>query len=278
MELIKKKTNESVLAKFGCILAIGILEAGGRNSVVKLSSEAKTTKKGAITGMLLFTQYWYWFPLIQMLSLSMEPTCLIGVDKDLKLPKGFELKCNTKKSMFDYPPIVKQTDKTEKEKKKVQLSTTLRAEARDKKKVKEEGKNKMDEEKIEDDKDKKTPEDANKKEADEKKDDNKMEEEVKGADKAEEEKPEEEEEPTHILKNPCRVLRTQVKYIQYLDDNRYKPILTNRKRGYVFLQDTKPSEFEEFVDDEPLEAWLIPPPDFTFDEDAQIKHDIEDSA
>jgi len=51
MELIKKKNNEMVLTKFGCIIAIGILEAGGRNSVVKLLSEAKTIKRGAITGM-----------------------------------------------------------------------------------------------------------------------------------------------------------------------------------------------------------------------------------
>jgi len=52
MEILRNKTKEQVLTKFGCIIAMGILESGGRNSVVKLVSEAKTTKKGAITGML----------------------------------------------------------------------------------------------------------------------------------------------------------------------------------------------------------------------------------
>lgn len=78
------------------------------------------------------------------------------------------------------------------------------------------------------------------------------------------------EEPSvHRLKNPARILRPQQKFIEYLEDNRYKPIIKNRKRGYVFLEDTNPSAFEEYVDDEPLEAWLIPPPDFIFDEAAQ---------
>jgi len=81
MEKIKKK-SEDALFKWGCIVATGILDAGGRNSVVKLISEARTVKRGAITGMLLFTQYWYWFPLTQMLSLSLEPTCLIGVNEN----------------------------------------------------------------------------------------------------------------------------------------------------------------------------------------------------
>jgi len=84
-------------------------------------------------------------------------------------------------------------------------------------------------------------------------------EEKKDANKMDEEKVEEEkvpeEDPTHILKNPCRVLRTQQKFLEYIDDNRYKPILASRKRGYVFLEDSKPDEFEEYVDDEPLEAW-----------------------
>ena len=38
MEKIKKK-SEDALYKWGCIVAIGILDAGGRNSVVKLISE-----------------------------------------------------------------------------------------------------------------------------------------------------------------------------------------------------------------------------------------------
>jgi len=80
---------------------------------------------------------------------------------------------------------------------------------------------------------------------------------IKKEEEEKKEKKEEEvvEEPTHVLKNPCRVLRTQQRHIEYLDDNRYQPIIKNRKRGYVFLEDTRPNEFMEYVDDEPLEAW-----------------------
>jgi hypothetical protein len=45
----------------------------------------------------------------------------------------------------------------------------------------------------------------------------------------------------------------------------------SRKRGYVFLLDSKPEEGDEYMDDKPLESWLIPPSDFVFDEDAQDK-------
>lgn len=251
MEKIKKK-SEDALYKWGCIVAIGILDAGGRNSVVKLISEARTIKRGAITGMLLFTQYWYWFPLTQMLSLSLEPTCLIGVNQDLKLPIGFEFKCNTKKSTFDYPPILKADDKKGKDKKKIQLSTTLRVQA--KAQLKSGGK----------DTTQKDVAAVAGGEEPKKEDDNKMDEEKI------------EEPSTHILHNPSRILRTQQKFIEYLEDGRYRPLLKNRKRGYIWLEDTTPNEHEAYVDELPLEAWLIPPPDFVFDPSAQVKH--EDAA
>lgn len=110
IEKIKKKKG-GVVHKFGSILGLGILDAGGRNSVIKLRSESGTMKRGAVISMLLFTQFWYWFPLIQMISLSMEPTFLMGINKDLKMPKGFEFKSNVKKSTFDYPPLDADTKK-----------------------------------------------------------------------------------------------------------------------------------------------------------------------
>ena len=109
LENIKKK-NEDPIYKFGAMLSLGLLDAGGRNCVVTLSSQSGKAKKGAILGMVMFTQYWYWFPFVQMISLSLEPTMLMGLNKDLKIPKGFTVKCNTKKSVFDYPPIKKIED------------------------------------------------------------------------------------------------------------------------------------------------------------------------
>lgn len=117
IDTVKKKGTKASV-KFGSIVSLGVLEAGGRNSLVKLKSENGACRRGAVIGMMLFTQHWYWFPLIQTLSLCLEPTFLMGLNKDLKVPKGFTFKCNTKKSTFDYPPI-------EQPKKKVSLLSYL---------------------------------------------------------------------------------------------------------------------------------------------------------
>ena len=146
IENIKKK-NEDNIYKFGAMMGLGLLEAGGKNSIVTLTSQSGTCKKGAILGMVMFTQYWYWFPFAQMISLSLEPTFLMGVTSDLKMPKGFVVKCNTKKSTFDYPPIKKLEDPNkEKDKVIIELSTTRRAKA--KQAMKHKGEGKMDEETL----------------------------------------------------------------------------------------------------------------------------------
>ena len=85
----------------------------------------------ACIGMMLFTNYWYWFPLINFLPLSFAPTALIGVDETLDIPKGFQVKCNAKKSLFDYTEFVKPIEKGKKVKlKKTELSTTAKTKAR----------------------------------------------------------------------------------------------------------------------------------------------------
>ncbi len=45
-----------------------------------------------MVGLALFTQYWYWYPLSYCLSLSLQPTALIGVDATLKAPKAFQVR------------------------------------------------------------------------------------------------------------------------------------------------------------------------------------------
>ena len=36
--------------------------------------------------MLVFTQYWYWYPLSYFISLTFVPTAFIGLDAKLKMP------------------------------------------------------------------------------------------------------------------------------------------------------------------------------------------------
>lgn len=86
--------------------------------------------------MVIFTQFWYWFPFSHFLSLSLTPKALIGVNSDLKVPKGFSMNCNGKLSQFDYPPFLKtETKEVKKEAQKVDLSTTAKAKARAAKKA-----------------------------------------------------------------------------------------------------------------------------------------------
>lgn len=96
-EVITNK-HEDVMAKYGAILAQGIIDAGGRNVTVSLQSRTGHTNLQAVVGMLIFTQYWYWFPLAHCLSLAFTPTCVIALNSDLKMPK-IEFKSAAKPSL-----------------------------------------------------------------------------------------------------------------------------------------------------------------------------------
>jgi 26S proteasome regulatory subunit N2 len=95
--------HEDAMTKFGAALALGILDAGGRNCTIGLQTQTGTLNMAGIVGMAVFTQYWYWFPFTHFLSLSFSPTSIIGLDHDLEIPK-FKFHCATRPSLFDYPP------------------------------------------------------------------------------------------------------------------------------------------------------------------------------
>jgi len=200
--------------------------------------------------MVIFAHFWYWFPLVHFISLAISPSALIGVTKTLKIPKSFEFKSNAKPSLFDYPPHLKpNTNKTQAKAQTVLLSVTAKAEARKKKKAGE--KEGMD---IE----------PTKKEGETKEEEKKME--IEGEEKKK-------EEPSFkILNNPARVLPKQQDFIQFLDDNRYIPLLKQRKRGIVFIKDSKPDQPDEYFTGEipeKIEPHLVPPEAFEFDEGSQ---------
>ncbi len=165
--------------------------------------------------MVVFTHFWYWFPLVNFFPLTLSPTALIGVDRNLRVPKGFQFKSNAKPSVFDYPPHIKPDDKKKDVKKKAaELSLTSRYKTRAAKRAR--GKDEIEIEGAKTDK---------------------IEEEV--AEKpVEEEKVEEKiEEPSFkIYDNFSRVLAKQEEHISFLPDNRYKPVLSVRKmKGSNFV-------------------------------------------
>merc|ERR1719397_2391957 len=107
--------HEDVMAKFGAILAQGIIDAGGRNVTVSLQSRTGHTSMLGVVGMLVFTQYWYWFPLSHFLSLAFQPTAVIGLNSNLDMPV-VKFKSNAKPSMYGYPPALEEKKKEDKKK------------------------------------------------------------------------------------------------------------------------------------------------------------------
>ncbi len=73
------------MTKFGAILGMGIIDAGGRNQTISLLSPAGHKKMAAIVGMALFPQFWYWYPFVHFISLAFTPTAVIALNKQLKV-------------------------------------------------------------------------------------------------------------------------------------------------------------------------------------------------
>ena len=79
--------HEEVMARLGAIMATGILDAGGRNAVVGLRSQSGFYRRTSCIGMMVFTQYWFWYPLSYFFSLALQPSAVIAVNKDLDVPR-----------------------------------------------------------------------------------------------------------------------------------------------------------------------------------------------
>ncbi|KAM6178413.1 26S proteasome non-ATPase regulatory subunit 1 [Rhynchocyon petersi] len=210
--------HDDVMAKFGAILAQGILDAGGHNVTISLQSRTGHTHMPSVVGVLVFTQFWFWFPLSHFLSLAYTPTCVIGLNKDLKMPK-VQYKSNCKPSTFAYPAPLEVPKEKEKEKVSTAvLSITAKA------KKKEKEKEKKEEEKME----------------------------VDEAEKKEEKEKKKEPEPNfQLLDNPARAMPAQLKVLTMTETCRYQPFKPLSIGGIIILKDTS-EDIEELV--EPVAA------------------------
>ena len=270
-----REPHEPTMCKMGAIMAQGILDAGGRNVTIGLRSRSGRPRMTSVLGMLVFTQYWYWYPLSYFLSLVFVPTAFIGVDGTLAAPHC-SVTSHCKPSTFAYATQITEDDnKGSREIIKAVLSTTAKAKAKAKKKAEEAKAN-----------DGMDVDEADKTE--EKPDDDAMEVEKKEGESVEatkegeeEKKTEDKPEPTsEELTNPSRVTVLQEKVVRFDQGSRFVPIATSgssryHTRGFIVLRDTEPGEEIAYVqtqfkpaepaaapeadDDEPA-----PPEDFEF--------------
>lgn len=254
--------HEDVMAKFGAIMAQGIIDAGGRNVTVSLQSRTGHTNVCAVVGMLVFSQYWYWFPLTHFLSLAFTPTYLVGLNGDLKIPK-LDIRSGAKPSTYAYPPPIEA--KKEREREKVStaiLSITAKAKKKEASKKDKQGIEKMD---VDDEPSETSSTTAGKTSTDKKSatEETKRKDSVSKAtrepaikDTKEEDKDKDEktvEEPSfELLTNPARVLRQQLKVITMPEQSRYKPMKDIQIGGIIIMMDTKPDEQEDLI--EPVTA------------------------
>ncbi|EAW25277.1 proteasome regulatory particle base subunit RPN2 [Aspergillus fischeri NRRL 181] len=238
--------HEDAMAKFGCAVALGIIDAGGRNCTISLQTQTGNLNMPGIVGAAVFIQYWYWFPLTHFLSLSFTPTAVIGVDQKLEVP-FFKFHSNTRPSLFDYPPEqqVKAEEAPEKVKTAV-LSTTAQAKRRAQRREKQQRRESMDVDqtpttpKVSD----QLPEKMETDEGAEK-----PEEEAKEGEKGAGEGPKkkaEREKVGYELENMSRVLPAQLKYLTF-PDPRYEPV-KRPTGGVVVVLDKNPDEPRETIE------------------------------
>jgi len=205
-------------------------------------------------GLLVFCQFWYWYPLTHFLSLAFSPACIVGLNADLKMPK-IELKSNGKPSLYAYPPPLEEKTKQTKEKVETAvLSITAKHKRKEAEKKKEE-KMDVDEEKKDDDKEKDksaaatptastttTPSTSTVDDKDKKEDDK------KGEDEKEKEEKKEPEPNFEYLANPARVMKSQLRVLTLREGSKYRPVKDLAHGGIIMLKNAKPDEEEDLVE------------------------------
>ncbi|OTA57389.1 26S proteasome regulatory complex, non-ATPase subcomplex, Rpn2/Psmd1 subunit [Hypoxylon sp. EC38] len=257
--------HEDAMTKFGAALALGIIDAGGRNCTIGLQTQTGNLNMAGIVGMAVFTQYWYWFPFTHFLSLAFSPTSIIALDHDLDII-DVKFHCATKPSLFDYPP--EQEVKAEEGPTMIAtaiLSTTAQAKRRAQKKEKAQRRESMDIDSTT------TPTiskpgassdkmdvDAKTKSGDDAKDKKESETPAPGDKETstpptDMKKKAEKEKPGYEIENMSRVLPGQLKYIS-LPKGRYWPVKLVRPGplptgGPILLHDMQPEKEKALIEE-----------------------------
>lgn len=243
---------EDVITRFGAVVAAGIADSGGRNGIIALASANGHPRMTAVVGLAMFTQFWYWFPYVHFIGLTIKPCALICLNKDVKMPK-MKVQSNISEDVYAYVP----SGPPEKTKEvasapKAILSVTAKSLAREKRRAAARRKDSKSGSKGTAKTETAADKTSDKKTAN-KKGDKKVSEDKASKDQKEK------VAPYTVLENPCRVLPAQEKYISWEvtgeSEQRYEPIIGGRVSGIVMVRDRKPDLEEEIV---PLQTLTVP--------------------
>ncbi len=130
LETVATNKYEDAIARFGAVLSQGLIDAGGRNAALSLTTSSGHSHLPSIVGTMMFCQFWYWYPCIGFLSLALRPTDMIAVDGTLE-PPVCSISCAAPPKQFAYPPPTQKTQVSAPKKLTTAvLSTTAKAQAR----------------------------------------------------------------------------------------------------------------------------------------------------
>jgi len=223
--------HQTVLAKTGAILAKGILSAGGQNMCISLSTKQGKQKLQAAAGIAVWSQFWFWYPLKHFLALSLSPTFMVGLNKDLDVPTAFAAKCAAAPSQFAYATPLKEDDGKEKDTMATAtLSTSAKAKARDIKKGKGDAAAAVEKEKAAE-ADKATEDGAKAKEAS---------------------KPKVPEPTEYMLSNPARITRCQADVVTVGLGQRHVPVAPSGSSVFVLMDTDVDGAAPDVVKLEPI--------------------------
>ncbi|KAJ2160761.1 proteasome regulatory particle base subunit [Coemansia sp. RSA 552] len=234
-EIIETKHAEGV-TKFGAAVSQGIIDAGGRNVTIGLVTADGQLNAPACAGMLLFTQFWYWFPLAHFLSLAFKPTALIAVNSNLQMPV-LDVVCASKKALYTYPPDVEQPVVQAPTK----VATAILSTAKGRSKLpasRAASKPKASEQ---------STEAGEQKESKEQKDESSMDVDDKTAGSADTRKKPRKGADSFTVANMSRLLPVQEKSMRWPTGARYVPVKQGRISGVLVVKDTKPDEPEDLI-------------------------------
>jgi len=109
---VVKSRQEDPMVRFGGLLAIGLANSGGGNvRISMINGTPRGTSSTAIhqlnitgcMGLMLFANYWFWYPLINCITLAMSHVMTCGITYRLQVPQDYCVWDTKAPADFDYP-------------------------------------------------------------------------------------------------------------------------------------------------------------------------------